>query len=471
MCERMNKINFYFILLISGIFISGFGFAQHNPEVKAIQYFNSGNYTESEILFQQLLEKNPTDPMYNYYYGASRTENGHYGEKELEYLTIAEKHFTPERLFYYLGIQHHARQNWSQALKYYNKFKMSIPEEEQIRLEVNNKIQLCFNQENPYAAPISDIAPTEEIEDGNNTPERPTFVSINMDEGLTASTDPLLTTAEETDEVDEDLYLPRSALPNLPGVKATLPAGEQIKFQIDDYITYYFTSQFQTSEGGKLFKEAYSLQKQQENKLKEADRLRNEYKLSENQDEKNEISSKIMLLERESFQLEEKIRQTFVNSREIEKLYWNNADAASRNNFLIEQENILARLSDDNKPRRQEEEILLMDFEAPKPSKPEKNNTNDRIYKIQISAYMKGIPTYKQPLFKKLAVIRTIENYTDEKGVVVYTTGNLTKLDDALKMQHQVRQEGIQDAKVVPYIDGKRITLEQAKQLEAENDI
>jgi hypothetical protein len=38
-------------------------------------------------------------------------------------------------------------------------------------------------------------------------------------------------------------------------------------------------------------------------------------------------------------------------------------------------------------------------------------------------------------------------------------------------MQNQVRQEGIEDAFVVPYFNGKRITLEQAKKIEAEDDI
>jgi hypothetical protein len=44
-------------------------------------------------------------------------------------------------------------------------------------------------------------------------------------------------------------------------------------------------------------------------------------------------------------------------------------------------------------------------------------------------------------LYKKLSLIRKIDNYTDEKGVVVYTTGSLTNLDDAVKLQKQVRQE------------------------------
>ena len=49
--------------------------------------------------------------------------------------------------------------------------------------------------------------------------------------------------------------------------------------------------------------------------------------------------------------------------------------------------------------------------------------------------------------------------------MVVYTTGNLTNYEDAEKMKNQVRQEGIKDAYIVPYLKGKRITLEQAKEL------
>ena len=72
--------------------------------------------------------------------------------------------------------------------------------------------------------------------------------------------------------------------------------------------------------------------------------------------------------------------------------------------------------------------------------------------------------------FDKLAVIRKIDKYTDDRGVVVYTTGNLGKLEDAVKMQKQVRQEGIEDAFVVPYFNGKRITLEEAKKLNRNDD-
>ena len=472
MCDRMYKFNFYFILLIAAL--ASVATAQQIPEVKAIQYFNSGDYSESEKLFLLLLEGKPTDPMYNYYYGASRTENGHYSDQELECLTIAEKHFTPERLYYYLGIQHHARQNWSQALKYYNQFKLSVPETEQNHLDLNNKIQLCFNRENPFLIPP--VAKADETREDKDLQDSPSFVTINIDESLTASTDPALSANDEFNETEEDLYLPRNVLPNLPGVKAALPAGEQIEFPIDNFITYYFTSQFQTSDGSKLFQEAIALQEQQDNLITKADRLREEYKETTDHDTRSAIASEIMQLERKAFELEEKILHTFNHSRENEKAFWNNADPASKNNFLIEQENILTQLTGNNYAQRQEQEageneILLLDIDSPEITAPKQNSSSKLIYKIQIGAYSKCVPAYKQRLFNKLSIIRTIENYTDEKGIKVYTTGNLTRLEDAIIMQNQVRQEGIQDAKVVPYIDGKRITLDQAKQLEAKNDI
>src|SRR5690606_501494 len=123
---------------------------QDVTEVKAIQLFHSGHYTAAEKAFAKLLMENPESPLLNYYYGASRTENGNYGENELDYLNFAGKSFTPDRLHYYLGIQNHARGNWKQALRYYNQFRSSVPDGEQKELEIEKKLQQCFNQENPY---------------------------------------------------------------------------------------------------------------------------------------------------------------------------------------------------------------------------------------------------------------------------------------------------------------------------------
>ena len=90
---------------------------------------------------------------------------------------------------------------------------------------------------------------------------------------------------------------------------------------------------------------------------------------------------------------------------------------------------------------------------------------DELIYRIQIGAYSRGLPAYMDRLYKKLSVIRKIENYTDDQGIVVYTTGRLTNFEDAIKMQKQVRREGIKDAFVVAYLNGKRISIKEAKEL------
>ena len=70
MCGRINKINFFFILLlIPGLISTTFLGAQEDMEVKAIQLFNAGNFNEAEKIFYNLLKQNPDNPMSNYYYG------------------------------------------------------------------------------------------------------------------------------------------------------------------------------------------------------------------------------------------------------------------------------------------------------------------------------------------------------------------------------------------------------------------
>jgi hypothetical protein len=48
---------------------------------------------------------------------------------------------------------------------------------------------------------------------------------------------------------------------------------------------------------------------------------------------------------------------------------------------------------------------------------------------------------------------------------VVYTVGELTSFDDAVKLQNQIRQEGVNDAFVVAYLNNKRISLNEARKL------
>src|SRR5690554_6151226 len=149
MCDIKYKIKVIFLIIILVATVTGPRLqAQEKPEVIAIQLFDSGKYDAAEALFRKLLEQNPDNPVSQYYYGATRTENQHFSDTEIACLLAAGKNITPDRLNYYLGVQYHAREDWEQALKYYNLYRISVPREEQDEVELAKKIQLCFNHEN-----------------------------------------------------------------------------------------------------------------------------------------------------------------------------------------------------------------------------------------------------------------------------------------------------------------------------------
>jgi tetratricopeptide (TPR) repeat protein len=481
----------FFIFLLSSLSSNAMAENQDVTEVKAIQLFYSGKFTEAEKAFGRLLMDNPESPLLNYYYGASRTENGNFGENELDYLNFAGKSFTPERLHYYLGIQHHARGNWKQALRHYNLFRTSIPESEQRDLELEKKIQQCFNQVNPYENQIVEMAdnvlpvkiPSPDTRQaGKQEPAvvEQTAVDIFKPEEYEQQFSEILAEAGVSEEQDADDLVMLPGLPVVPP-SLSLPPGDAVTFQINNSITYIHTSQFHTAEGKRLFDAGSKLQNEQEKLLADTDLLRQQYMQTHHSEEKTKLTEKILSMEMESYHLQEKINAHYTASRKVENDYWENAGSSARSIFYTEQEKILEVLQAiaiENAPKEDEAFILFEETEEeydeilPEvvPTVSAANNVNELVYKIQIGAYSKGIPAYRQKIYNKLAVIRIIENYTDETGVVVYTTGNLRKYEDAVKMQNQVKQEGIQDAQVVPFVNGKRIPLEQAKNIEAGND-
>lgn len=62
--------------------------------------------------------------------------------------------------------------------------------------------------------------------------------------------------------------------------------------------------------------------------------------------------------------------------------------------------------------------------------------------------------------------IKDFDSYT-QKGVYRYTTGNFKKVGDATSLQKKVRDMGFKDAFIVAFNNGERISLQQAKELQA----
>jgi tetratricopeptide (TPR) repeat protein len=502
-----------FIFLLFSMNGRIYGGQQDVSAVKAMQLFDAGNYAEAEKFFRILLEEDSGNPMLNYYYGASRTENGHFGDKDLNYLQRAGKNVTPDRLHYYLGMQYHARSNWEQALKFYNQFRFSVPENEQQELELAEKIQQCFNQENPFAesAVMQSTLQKEAKEETEQTnteiisqetsespaiskepetlPQNEKLIEAGQQEKneipqseVTPENDSRETeTKTENSNSSLDFNIDRKALPDLPGVKTTyeLPEGEQIDFQVNNSISYLFSSQFQTNEGKQLFEQGQALKKELNQILTEVNKLREDYSKVLNPELKANLGEKILALETDSYRLQDEVKQKFAGARNAENQFWNHAGSVDVYNFQVENEKIQSVLRGETpEPEpttREKDSIAILPLAVSEiydsKSTGTRQPTDQLVYKIQIGSYSRGVPAYRQRLYNKLSLIRKIDNYTDENGVVVYTTGYLTNLEDAEKMRNQIKQEGIEDAIIVPYFNGKRITLEQAKKIEAGDDI
>ncbi len=461
---KLIKTNSYLIILIIFLVTPILAVSQTDATkelTKAIQLFDKGNFAAAESLFKKVLDEKPDNFMVNYFYGACRTENNHFTNLDLECLILANQEVSPVNINYYFGVQYHARSNWDRALKFYSKYKSTASLSENEKQKISEKIQQCYNKINLYKEFMVDenaevILPVAIID--NQIPEiDSTKIEFEHQNSVITNETLLIVTAKETLAIEATFQVPKD---------------ESINFKVNSKITYLYTSHFKTEKGKEFFIKSDSLQKIIDLSLINVNKLRGKYSSATTQMEKNSIGEKILSYENETYQLKNNAAKFLIQAKIVENEYWKNATSEEIEKFIEK----LVLISEENKTDTSSTEkgtfdtaaitdpnILLVGTENI--SQANEQNSTDLIYKIQIGAFSRGIPSYIKKLFDKLSLIRKIENYTDEKGVVVYTTGNLTNYEDAEKMKNQVRQEGIKDAYIVPYLKGKRITLEQAKEL------
>lgn len=444
---------------------------QENPLTKAILLFDKQNFKEAEPLFRKILDERPDDFMVNYFYGVCRTENGHYSDKDLSYLLKASKEVTPLDIDYYFGIQYHAKNQWEKALAYYKLYKAVASANDQEKVNLSLKMEQCSNKINPFIT-----AETNEPTDAVVEVAEVAAVSVeNIAEveanEFNAEYDSTFL-ENETEEYDASEQL-AAEVPE-PQTTQPEPAEQIINFNINSEITYLYVSHFKTAEGEIYFKEANSKQKELDETVKLTEELRNKYNASKSS-EKDSIGKQILELETQTYELRTIVKQLFMQAKTAETGYWQNATPQEIESFISE----LSAAEQEIKNRNAIKFVTVTDSaellipsvfvdEKPTERTAPKQKSTGITYKIQIGAYSRGIPNNMKPVFNKITMIRKVETYTDEKGVVVYTTGNLTNYEDAVVMQKQVQQEGIKDAVIAAYLSGKRIPLEQAKEIEKE---
>jgi len=412
---------------------------QENPLTKAIILFDNGNFAGAEPLFRKILDERPDDFMVNYFYGACRTENGHYSDQDLSYLLKASKEVTPLDIDYYFAIQYHANNQWERALGHYKLYKAVASVNDQEKVNLSLKMEQCSNKSNPFK-PAENITEFEE--------------NVPVAESVLVDTTISETVEKNTSEIEAD---------------------EAINFNINSQIAYLFVSNFKTAEGEIYFKEANSKQKKLDETVILTEKLREKYKTSKSWSEKDSIGKQILELESQTYELRNVVKQLFLKAKTVESGYWQNATPQETESFIRKLNAAEMEIRDSNAAQvttvNESSEWLIppvIQDEKPMVRPASKPKSSGITYKIQIGAYSRGIPNNMKSVFSKISVIRKVENYTDEKGVVVYTTGNLISYEDAVIMQKQVQQEGIKDAIIAAYLNGKRITLEQAKEIEKE---
>jgi hypothetical protein len=86
------------------------------------------------------------------------------------------------------------------------------------------------------------------------------------------------------------------------------------------------------------------------------------------------------------------------------------------------------------------------------------------VFKVQIGAFSQEVPLEIANKFLKIAK-KGIKNYKDENGLTIYTVGKYATYEEADKSRQEVAAEGLPDAFIVAYADGKKIPVDEAQKL------
>jgi len=432
--KKMKSSYEKIFLLLFCLLLSYPGKAQNDPEAEARKLFDTGRYAEALPVFRDLARLYPNDENLNYYLGACLGEMNQLNDESKRALDIAKKKI-PESYFY-LGKYFHMRSDWKNAILNYELFKSEARKKSVEASSVGELLSLCRRMKNPFPA-----IETEAEDHIDSLVEKTENKPVEV---------PVVT------EIPEAL-------------KDSL-----IHFQVNAVVSYNKISQFKSDDSRKVFVKGWLMEQDIQKKMDELSDLRKKYgsRIGPAQDS---LVDRILKLEQETYQMNQQVRNAYQEANQTEADYWNKAGALEVEDFRRKVSRIQdsARNATEEKIQKEAEEKILVILpdsaivtDTIVEAKP--NPADEVVYKIQIGAYRNSPPDWIQKQFKKLAVIRRIDQRVDEKGITVYTVGELKTYDDAVQMQKQIRMEGMKNAIVAAYRNNKRISLEEAKKLTQE---
>ena len=251
-------------------------------------------------------------------------------------------------------------------------------------------------------------------------------------------------------------------------------ANKPINFTINSTISYLSFNDFVNNGSKKLFFQAWLKEIELLKLSGQTDSLRKAYGLAAS-DQKEVIAEKIINAEKQTMAFNAEIPEMYQKAREEENRYWQSASPDKINKFH-EKINLLkdsiAKVATlqtgQESAQAQISDTLTLYKPSPKSEENKAAVPGGIVYKIQIGAFKGKIPEASNRLIKKISIIRKVENYLDVNGLKVYTTGNLRLYAEAVKMLSQVKQEGIKNAVINAYQNGKKITVVEARKLNKE---
>ena len=433
-----SRLFFYLLLCISFLY-NGIANAQSDPETKAKQLFEDGKYDEALPVFEDLIRLYPSDPNLNYYYGASLIETGHFGASALKALQLAGDQ---EKSAWYLAQYYHANDQWSKAMKAYQEFQDNASSKELNSVSLDEMMGLCAQQINPYKM-ANEESPADTTE-------------IDVEPAAVPVADSVAVVSDEPEVVREEQAY----------------ADRIISFPVNAQITYLKISQFKSDEARQDFLDARALEQELNEKLKTSKELRERYEASDDL-VKMQLADSILQLEQDSYKLNQEIAQKDQSANLLEASYWNSAGINEIAQFRTANQQLQDSIETAKKEAQteamQQAEIIVVeanDSIAMDTLQTETEPVDEILYRIQIGAYRNTPPDWVQRLFKKLSVLRRIDQYTDEQGVTVYTVGELKSYEDAQQMLKQIKLEGVSTATIAAYRNNERIPVNEARKLQ-----
>lgn len=437
----------------------------------AITLFQSKQFEKALPLFTNLLNQYPTDTILCYYTGVCKVETNRFSDETKKLLLTALQSNVPNNVQYFIGKNYHALNYFDLALVYYNQYKKIANKKELKEFELKEKISMCNSCINPFTNFYSALGKDKNRDAVSSQEFAP---KSNKETG-----EIIYNSSETTEKID-------STAPKVD-IFENMPAfiDSSINFNLTSELYYSKIHQFKTKEGEHFFIEGWKNSEELKRLISETDSLREEYSKLSFSVNRGKISARVVELENLIIDKKSTTDFSYMKARESELNYWNKASDQEKWKLIEENDSIrldserkaLIEVEEEKKAFIQTTEAIVTDTIAQdsltidstkiytEPIATEPVTQGKIVFKVQIGAYNTELPESAKKLYKKISVLRRIDQVVDERNYTIYTIGELTNIKDALKLQDQIRQESVKDAFVIAIKDGKRIPLNEALEL------